>query len=411
MDPVNYSLTRKACFFSYLSMAAVFVWPSMLFVTFHNTYGISYTLLGTLVLVNFCTQLTVDLIFTFFSKHFNIRKTVIIMPVITTVGILVYSIVPSVSPQNAYVGLVLGTVIFSVSAGLGEVLLSPIIAAIPSEHPEKDMSLLHSLYGWGVVGSVVIASIFFAVFSTERWMYLMGAWAFLPIITSVLFYLSPMPDVNVSSSEGGKTGKGKFIALCALCIFLGSSAENTMTNWISGYMEKALGVSKTLGDMLGLAVFALLLALCRIWYAKYSPDISKTLLVSMIGAAVCYLVAGLSSVTVVAFIAAVLIGLFTSMLWPGTLILMEERLPMPGVTAYALMAACGDLGASVAPQLMGIIVDKVSVSGFAKRLCESGFFTPEEVGLKTGVVIATVFPVLGIVLLAYIMRCYSKNGR
>ena len=285
------------------------------------------------------------------------------------------------------------------------------IAAIPSEHPEKDMSLLHSLYGWGVVGSVVIASIFFAVFSTERWMYLMGAWAFLPIITSVLFYLSPMPDVNVSSSEGGKTGKGKFIALCALCIFLGSSAENTMTNWISGYMEKALGVSKTLGDMLGLAVFALLLALCRIWYAKYSPDISKTLLVSMIGAAVCYLVAGLSSVTVVAFIAAVLIGLFTSMLWPGTLILMEERLPMPGVTAYALMAACGDLGASVAPQLMGIIVDKVSVSGFAKRLCESGFFTPEEVGLKTGVVIATVFPVLGIVLLAYIMRCYSKNGR
>ena len=42
--------------------------------TFREMYNISYTLLGTLVLTNFCTQLTVDLIFSFFTKYFNIKS-------------------------------------------------------------------------------------------------------------------------------------------------------------------------------------------------------------------------------------------------------------------------------------------------------------------------------------------------
>lgn len=40
-----------------------------------------------------------------------------------------------------------------------------------------------------------------------------------------------------------------------------------------------------------------------------------------------------------AFLACVFTGLFTSMLWPGTLIMMEENLPGVGVMAYALMGA------------------------------------------------------------------------
>ena len=39
----------------------------LLFLTFRNLYDISYSLLGFLVLVNFFTQLIVDLVFSFFS--------------------------------------------------------------------------------------------------------------------------------------------------------------------------------------------------------------------------------------------------------------------------------------------------------------------------------------------------------
>ena len=64
----KYKLTKYSCYFSYLASGPVFALPPILLMTFHNMYGISYTLLGTLVLTNFFTQLTVDLIFTFFTR-------------------------------------------------------------------------------------------------------------------------------------------------------------------------------------------------------------------------------------------------------------------------------------------------------------------------------------------------------
>ena len=409
MTAPNYKRTKFACYSAYLAMSSVFVLPPMLFMTFHDMYGISYTLLGTLVLINFCTQMTIDLIFTFFSRFFNIRSTVRIMPLLTTVGLLIYALLPTLFPQMAYLGMVLGTVIFSVAAGLCEVLLSPLVAAIPSEHPEKDMCMLHSLYGWGVVSVVIISSAFFYLAGTENWMILTLFWALLPLAASFLFWISPIPEMNLTSAEKGNSRRGRGLVLCVICIFLGSAAENTMTNWISSYMENALMIPKAVGDMLGLAVFALLLAMTRGWYARYAPDITKTLLVSMIGAGVCYLIAGLSPSGVLAFIACIFTGMFTSMLWPGTLILMEEKIPSPGVAAYALMAAGGDMGASVAPQMLGIIVDKVSASSFALELSGTSAMTPEEIGLKAGMLIAAVFPILGILLLLYIRKAYARK--
>ena len=409
MTTPNYNRTKFACYFCYLAMSSIFVLPPMLFMTFHDLYGISYTLLGTLVLVNFCTQMTIDLVFTFFTKYFNIKNTVRIMPLLTFAGLVVYALVPTLYPQMAYTGFVIGTIIFSVAAGLCEVLLSPVVAAIPSEHPEKDMSLLHSLYGWGVVSVVVISSLFFWLIGTEHWMLLTLFWALLPLVASFLFWISPIPPMNLTADNSKSSSRGKGLALCVICIFLGSAAENTMTNWISTYMENALMIPKAAGDILGLAVFALLLAMARGLYAKYSPDITKTLLYSMIGAVICYLIAGLSPSAVLAFIACILTGLFTSMLWPGTLILMEEKIPSPGVAAYALMAAGGDMGASVAPQMLGIIVDKVAASPFAQNLSAVSAMTPEEIGLKTGMVIASVFPVLGVCLLLYIRKLYSRK--
>ena len=71
----NYKKTKYTCYYTYLATASIFALPPLLFMTFREMYGISYTLLGTLVLTNFLTQLTIDLIFTFFSKYFNIKKT------------------------------------------------------------------------------------------------------------------------------------------------------------------------------------------------------------------------------------------------------------------------------------------------------------------------------------------------
>ena len=95
MQPTpNYKRTKFACYSSYFTMSSIFSLPPLLFMTLREMYGISYTLLGTLVLTNFCTQLAVDLVFTLFSRHFNVHKVVKVMPLITTLGLLVYALFP-----------------------------------------------------------------------------------------------------------------------------------------------------------------------------------------------------------------------------------------------------------------------------------------------------------------------------
>ena len=182
-----------------------------------------------------------------------------------------------------------------------------------------------------------------------------------------------------------------------------------MSNWISSFMENALHIDKTFGDILGMAMFAILLGIARIAYAKYGKNIFRILLGGMIGAAVCYLVAGLSTNVMFAFVACILTGLFTSMLWPGSLIMMEENLPGVGVAAYALMAAGGDLGASLAPQLLGIVVDKVAESNFASELSLKLNLATEQIGLKAGMLVTAVYPIIGTLLLIYIIRYFKKQ--
>ena len=409
----NFKRTKFACYAAYFTMSSIFSLPPLLFVTLHETYDVSYTLLGTLVLTNFCTQLAIDLIFTVFTKYFNVKKVVRAMPLITSAGLLTYALVPMLLPQYAYAGLLVGTVIFSVSAGLSEVLLSPVIAAIPSKNPQRDMSLLHSLYAFGVFFVVLVSTLFFKIFDTSNWMYLTMFFAALPVIAAVLFMISPMPDMlsteNEAASLEGTKRRGIGLALCVFCIFFGSCAENVMSNWISTYMESALHIEKALGDILGVAMFAILLGLARISYAKYGKRIFPVLLGGMICAAVCYVTVAFSSSAVLALIACALTGLFTAMLWPGALIMMEEKLPGVGVAAFALMAAGGDLGASVAPQLMGIVVDNVSASDMAAELSLKLGLTTEQIGMKAGMLVTAVFPILGIVALLVTWRYFKKS--
>ena len=408
MKTQNYNRTKFACYFANVAMSSVFCLPPVLFVTFKELYGISYTLLGTLVLVNFCTQLIIDLVLSFFSSKFNIKKTVTLMPLITALGLTVYALSPFIFKDNVYIGLLLGTVIFSVAAGLNEVLTSPIIAAIPSDNPDRDMSILHSLYGYGVVGVVILSSLALTIFGRENWMYLTLFLAFLPVIASVLFSVSPFPKPSLTSG-GEKTNSGKMgLALCVLLIFFGSATENSMTNWISGYIEKAVGISKALGDILGLALFATLLALGRTYYAKKGKNIYKVLFLGMCGAVVCYTVASISQNAVVSLVACALTGLATSMLWPGSLILMEEKFSYTSVAAFALMAAGGDLGGSIGPQMLGAIADKVAASDFGSFLSQLLSISPEQAGLKFSMLMAAAFPLIGIVILLIIRQKIKK---
>ena len=98
----GYARLKYACYTVNVSMAVAGNLPPMLFLTFRELYGISFSLLGLLVLLNFFTQLTVDLLFSFFSHKFNIPKTVKFTPVLTVIGLVAYGVLPYVFPNAVY---------------------------------------------------------------------------------------------------------------------------------------------------------------------------------------------------------------------------------------------------------------------------------------------------------------------
>ncbi|MBR5124473.1 MAG: hypothetical protein IKU90_05015, partial [Clostridia bacterium] len=75
----------------------------------------------------------------------------------------------------------------------------------------------------------------------------------------------------------------------------------------------------------------------------------------------------------------------------------------------ALMAAGGDLGAAVAPQLMGIVIDGVSAAPLASDLSAKLSLTPEEIGLKAGMLVCALFPIVGTVIVCLCMRFFKKR--
>jgi MFS family permease len=396
-------------------MAAVGSMSPLLFTTFNDpeTYNVSYTLLGFLTVVFFAVQLLLDLIFTLFSKHFNVRATVLVTPLLTIAGLLIYAFMPKVFPDLAYLWLVIGTLTFASAAGLTEVLISPVVAAMPSDNPESEMSKLHSSYAWGLVAVVILGS-GLLFFLKDAWFVLPLVYTVIPLAAFILFLTSPFPKVDNGQEKTAQNRTRVFsfgLLLCAFCIFLGGASECTMTNWISSYIEKALRIPKLVGDVFGMALFALTLSIGRTLYAKRGKNILRVMLLGMIGAGACYLISGFSGIGVIGVGAAVLTGLCVSMLWPGTIILVGEKFPTAGVAAYALMAAGGDCGASVAPQLMGIIADKFALTPLGMNLAERFAMDAEQIGMRAGMIAAAIFPTVGFFLLLFMRRYFGKNQK
>ena len=221
----NDKCVRNACYVAYMAESAVITLPPLLFMTFRELYGISYTLLGTLVLINFCSQLTIDLIFSFFSHKFDISKTVKVTPVLCAAGLAAYAVSPVIFAGSEYIGLAVGTVLFSVAAGLMEVLLSPVVAALPAENPDREMSRLHSLYAWGVVFTVIYATLFLLVFGQDAWQWLAVLLAMIPATAAALYAGTKIPHIDTPEKASGAAAF--FTILGTTMVF-----NNDMSRWI-----------------------------------------------------------------------------------------------------------------------------------------------------------------------------------
>lgn len=402
---------KLACYTASLSMSVVANLSPLLFLTFRSLYGISYSLLGLLVLINFFTQLLVDLLLSFFSHKFNIPLVVKVMPALSVAGLAIYAIWPSVSPDTAYIGLVVGTVLFSLSSGLAEVLVSPIIAALPSKDPDREMSRFHSVYAWGVVFVVLFSSVFLLMFGSSAWQYLALLLAVIPLTSCILYCGAEIPAMQTPEKMSGvlELLSNSGLWLCVFGIFMGGASELSMAQWCSSYLEQALRIPKIWGDVLGVALFSVMMGVGRSLYGKIGKHVERVLLLGSAGAALCYLVAAVSPWPIFGLLSCAITGLCVSMLWPGSLIAVADRVPNGGVFMYALMAAGGDFGAAIGPQLVGIVTDTAIASPALTQIAQGLQLAPEQLGMKLGMLVGMLFPLTAVPIFAVLLKSKKKS--
>ena len=245
-ESLSYKKTTWACYIGIFAQAIVVNLTPLLFVPLQEQFHFSFGALGFLVLVNFVTQVSVDLLFSKLIEIHGFRHFTIGGHVLCGMGFVLFALTPFIFKETPYVGFVLSTMLFSAGGGLLEILLSPIIDAIPTDEKATAMSLLHSFYAWGQVGLIILTTIFLFTFGTTSWQLLMLLWALVPLLNAIFFSRVPIPQ-NVSEHETLKIlelVKNPIFITAALAIMFGAAAEVSMNQWISTFMEKGLSLPK-----------------------------------------------------------------------------------------------------------------------------------------------------------------------
>lgn len=390
----NYNKTIYACFIGYIVQAIVNNFVPLLFLTFHGTYGIPMTHITLLITFNFGLQLLVDLLSVTFVDRIGYRMSMIIAHICAALGFVLLTILPDVC-SSAFIGLLIAVTVYAVGGGLLEVLVSPVMEACPTDNKEKAMSLLHSFYCWGHVAVVLISTLFFGVFGIDRWRILACIWAVVPFANMILFTKVPIASLMEDGEKGmtmGELFRQKLFWILMLMMVCAGASEQAVSQWASTFAELGLGVGKTVGDLAGPMLFAVLMGSARAFYGKYGDKIQldKFMTGSSLLCILSYLCISLVPNPVIGFIGCALCGLSVGIMWPGTFSKATASIARGGTAMFALLALAGDVGCSGGPTVVGMV---------------SGAF---DDNLKMGILAGVIFPIL---LLAGIFLCKTPSKR
>ncbi len=384
---MKYRSTMNACFTGYIVQAIVNNFVPLLFVTFQNSWHIPLSRITMLITVNFIIQLSVDLASAGFVDRLGYRASAVTAHLFSAAGLLMLTFLPDMMPDPFY-GILISVIVYAVGGGLIEVLISPIIESCPTDNKETSMSLLHSFYCWGYMGVVLFSTVFFALFGIGNWRALTLVWAVIPVVNAVVFCRVPLFSLDENEETGMSISSlisdRKFLMLMLMMLSAGAG-EQSVSQWASTFAEEGLGLSKTVGDLAGPMMFALMMGLSRVLYSRYGDriELDSAMKFSAAACVISYVCIAIPS-SVLGIVGCALCGFSVGILWPGTFSLASRSLVRGGTAMFALLALAGDLGCTAGPTLAGMIS---SAAGDNLRL---------------GVFAAVIFPVMFLIAAVFL---------
>lgn len=359
MKKLTYKHTLCACFIGYIVQAIVNNFVPLLFLTFHETYGIPFSKITFLVTFNFALQMLVDVLSAGFIDKIGYRAAAMLAHIFAAAGFILLTILPNVL-SDPFAGIMIAVLVYAVGGGLLEVLISPIVEACPTDNKEMAMSMLHSFYCWGHVGVVLLSTIFFTAVGIENWKIMALLWAIVPLCNIFLFAKVPINHLIDEDEQGlgmADLLKKKTFWIMMLLMVCAGASEQAVSQWASAFAELGLGVSKTVGDLAGPMLFAILMGTSRAIYGKFGDKIKLEHFMTY-SALLCvgsYLLIAFSPSPVLGLIGCGICGLSVGIMWPGTFSMAAARIKNGGTLMFALFALAGDVGCSGGPTVVGIV--------------------------------------------------------
>lgn len=380
MKKLTYKHTIVACFIGYIVQAIVNNFVPLLFLTFHESYGIPLSKITFLVTFNFGLQMIVDAVAAGFIDKIGYRAAAVLAHIFAASGFILLTVLPN-AMSDPFIGIMIAVLVYAVGGGLLEVLISPIVEACPTDNKEMAMSMLHSFYCWGHVAVVLLSTIFFATLGVEKWKIMALLWAIVPICNIFLFAKVPINHLIAEDEQGLEfmelLRKKTFWIMILLMICAGAS-EQAVSQWASTFAELGLGVSKTVGDLTGPMLFAILMGTSRAFYGKFGDRIrlERFMVYSALLCVGSYILISFSPSPLLGLIGCGICGLSVGIMWPGTFSMAAAGIKNGGTLMFALFALAGDVGCSFGPTLVGMVSSVL------------------EDNLNKGILVGIIFPIL-----------------
>lgn len=415
---MTYRHTRIAAHLGMATQAVAINLPALLFVVFHDEFGASTAALGTLVAATFGVQMAVDALGARFVDRIGYRAAALASELLSAAGLLLLPALPALFPARPFPAVAVALLVAAFGSGLQEVIVSPIVEALPSDRKAADMAALHASYCWGHVATIVLSTAWLALFGLASWRWLPVAWAVLPLSGAALFARVPilrlLPDGEAGDRPFALARSRRFALFFAMMV-CGGAAEQAMSQWASMFAQFGAGVPKAVGDLAGPLVFAVLMGSARLFFGGRGArlDVRRAIRLSCALGVGGYLLAALGRAPVPCLAGCALCGLAAGVLWPGTLSLASRAFPRGGTALFGLLALGGDVGCALGPAAVGWVSDAAArlfaASPGAARAAASlfGGGAALPLGLKAALLAALLFP---LAMLLLVRRAASRAG-
>ncbi len=259
-----------------------------------------------------------------------------------------------------YLVLSLSLFLLGCAAGMLDMILSPIVAALNPGRRTAAMNWLHSFYSIGAVVTILVGMA--VLHMGFGWTTACLALIPLPLLLALGFAPAKFPPLQADGEVRTPLRvliKGRWFAFALIAIFLGGATELGMAQWLPAYAETTLGFPIWIASG-ALLAFSLAMAAGRIVVGMLGHRIGSFQIIFWACGSSTLLFAGSSflPVPVAALACCIAVGFTGSALWPTILAVTADRYPNGGATMYSALAALGNAGGILMPWIVGWVADR-----------------------------------------------------